>query len=151
MPCGRVADCPALPCVPQVDVSDLSKPIDEESIQVTMADFLAALVEIKPAFGAVVETLESYRLHGMQDYGPRYQHLLSSCRTLVQQVRSSESTPLVTCLLEGPQGSGKTALAATVAIESGFPFVKVVSAESMVGFSEAAKCQQINKVFEVRC
>lgn len=51
-----------------------------------MADFLTALVEIKPAFGAVVETLESYRLHGMLDYGPRYQHLLKGCRELVEQV-----------------------------------------------------------------
>lgn len=52
-----------------------------------MEDFLAALDEVKPAFGAVTETLESYRLHGMIDYGPRFQHLLSSCRTLVNQVR----------------------------------------------------------------
>ena len=55
--------------------------------QVTMADFLEALVEVKPAFGATLDSLEGYRLHGMIDYGPRYQHLLSSCRTLVQQVR----------------------------------------------------------------
>lgn len=132
----------------QVDVNDLSKPIDEEAIKVTMADFLEALEEVKPAFGAVIESLESYRLHGMVDYGPRYQHLLSSCRTLVQQARSSANTPLVTCLLEGPAGTGKTALAATLAIESGFPFVKVVSAEAMVGYSESAKCSQIAKVFD---
>ncbi|KAL4457630.1 hypothetical protein ABPG75_012495 [Micractinium tetrahymenae] len=132
----------------QVDVSDLSKPIDEEAIKVTMTDFLEALEEVKPAFGAVIESLESYRLHGMIDYGPRYQHLLSSCRTLVQQVKSSDNTPLVTCLLEGPAGTGKTALAATLAIESGFPFVKVVSAEAMVGYSEQAKCSQIAKVFD---
>ena len=48
---------------------------------------MAAMEEVKPAFGAVVETLEGYRLHGVIDYGPRFQHLLSSCRTLVQQVR----------------------------------------------------------------
>lgn len=29
-----------------------------------MADFLQALDEVKPAFGAVIESLESYRLHG---------------------------------------------------------------------------------------
>lgn len=131
-----------------VDVNDLSKPIDEENIKVTMEDFLSALDEVKPAFGATISTLDSYRLHGMVDYGPRYQHLLSSCRTLVRQVQSSEATPLITTLLEGSQGTGKTALAATVAIESGFPFVKVVSAEAMVGYSEAAKCQYIAKIFD---
>lgn len=68
----------------------------------------------------------------MIDYGARYQHLLSSCRTLVQQVKSSENTPLITCLLEGPAGTGKTALAATLAIESGFPFVKVCCAVCML-------------------
>ena len=132
----------------QVDVNDLSKPIDEENIKVTMEDFLAALLEVKPAFGATIATLDSYRLHGMVDYGTRYQHLLSSCRTLVRQVQTSETTPLITALLEGSQGTGKTALAATVAIESGFPFVNVVSSEAMVGFSEAAKCQQIAKIFD---
>ena len=64
------------------------------------------------------------------------------------QARSSANTPLVTCLLEGPAGTGKTALAATLAIESGFPFVKVLSAEAMVGYSESAKCSQIAKVFD---
>lgn len=132
----------------QVDVNDLSKPIDEDNIKVTMQDFMAALDEVKPAFGATIDTLESYRLHGIVDYGPRHQHLLSSCRTLVRQAESSDSTPLVTALLEGRQGTGKTALAATVGIESGFPFVKVVSAEAMVGFSEAAKCQHIAKIFD---
>ena len=132
----------------QVDVNDLSKPIDEDNIKVTMEDFLAALKEVTPAFGATIETLDSYRLHGMVDFGPRHEHLLFSCRTLVRQVQASDATPLVTVLLEGPPGTGKTALAATVAIESGFPFVKVVSAEAMVGFSEAAKCQHIAKIFD---
>jgi hypothetical protein len=55
---------------------------------------------------------------------------------------------MLSVLLEGPQGSGKTALAATAAIESAFPFAKVVSPEAMVGYSEQAKASQIAKVFE---
>ena len=43
---------------------------------------------------------------------------------------------------------GKTALAATLAKESGFPFIKICSPEDMVGFTESAKCLRIKKVFE---
>lgn len=64
------------------------------------------------------------------------------------QVRSSEQTPLLSCLLEGPLGSGKTALAATLGLESDFPYVKVISSDSMVGYSEAGKAQRIAKVFD---
>lgn len=45
-------------------------------------------------------------------------------RTLLQ-VQHSEKTPLLSVLLEGPDGSGKTALAAHAAIQSEFPFAKV--------------------------
>jgi vesicle-fusing ATPase len=67
---------------------------------------------------------------------------------LALQVRSSEQTPLLSCLLEGPLGAGKTALAATLGLDSDFPFVKVISSDGMVGYSEAGKCQAIAKVFD---
>ena len=70
----------------------------------------------------------------------------SSC--FATQVRNSSKTPLMTCLLEGPPGTGKTALAATVGIDSDFPFVKVISAENYVGWGEQAKCSAIAKVFD---
>lgn len=41
------------------------------------------------------------------------------------QVQHSDKTPLLSVLLEGPDGSGKTALAAHAAIASEFPFAKV--------------------------
>ncbi|KAK9840836.1 hypothetical protein WJX81_007964 [Elliptochloris bilobata] len=132
----------------QVDLSDLSKPIDEENLKVGMEDFESAIAEIKPAFGAVTETLAAYVLNGMIDFGEPFRHLLATCQTLVEQVRSSEHTPLLTALLEGPAGAGKTALAATLGLESQFPLVKVVSSDAMVGFSEPAKAAQIAKVFE---
>lgn len=49
--------------------------------------------------------------------------------------------------MHGIPGSGKTALAATIAQRSGFPFIKLISPANMVGFSEWEKIAYINKVF----
>ena len=49
--------------------------------------------------------------------------------------------------MHGIPGSGKTALAATIAQRSSFPFIKLISPANMVGFSEWEKIAYINKVF----
>lgn len=46
----------------------------------------------------------------------------------------------------GPPHSGKTALAAKIAEDSQFPFIKICSPDKMIGHSEIAKCQAIKKV-----
>lgn len=50
-------------------------------------------------------------------------------------------------LLQGPQSSGKTAVAAKVAVDSGFPFIRMISADEMIGYSDSAKCQAIHRAF----
>jgi vesicle-fusing ATPase len=65
----------------------------------------------------------------------------------IPTVRTSEKTPLMSVLLQGPVSSGKTAVAAKVAVESGFPFVRMISADDMIGYSEMSKCQEIHKAF----
>jgi vesicle-fusing ATPase len=65
----------------------------------------------------------------------------------VEQVRTSDRTHLVSVLMHGPPQSGKSALAASIAMASDFPYVKLISPEAMVGFGEAAKVQYISKVF----
>ena len=47
-----------------------------------------AFEEVKPAFGAVRDTLESYRLNGIIDYGESFQHLTNTCNSLVEQART---------------------------------------------------------------
>ncbi|KAL3740113.1 hypothetical protein ACJRO7_021402 [Eucalyptus globulus] len=121
---------------------------DEESIKVTMDDFLNALREIVTAFGASTDDLERCRLNGMVSRGDRHKLIYENAMLLVERVKVSTGSSLVTCLPEGPSGSGKTALAATVGIHSGFPFVKFVSAETMIGLDEQTKCARIVKVFE---
>jgi vesicle-fusing ATPase len=53
----------------------------------------------------------------------------------------------VSVLLHGPPGSGKSALAASIAMASDFAFIKLISPEAMVGYNEPSKIQYISKVF----
>ncbi|KAJ6728583.1 VESICULAR-FUSION PROTEIN NSF [Salix koriyanagi] len=111
----------------QLSLDDLTKPVDEETS---------------------TDDLERCRLNGMVDCGDRHKHIYQRAMLLVEQVKVSKGSPMVTCLLEGPSGSGKTALAATVGIDSDFPYVKIISAETMIGLQESTKCARIVKVFE---
>jgi vesicle-fusing ATPase len=42
-------------------------------------------------------------------------------------------------LLEGPEGTGKTAIAARIAQLSGFSYAKIISPEKYVGYTENGK------------
>merc|ERR1719242_2774391 len=81
-------------------------------------------------------------------YSRDYEGALRSCKSLVDQVRCSENTPLLTLLLPGPTGCGKTALAAHLARSSDYPFVRRIAPENYVGFTDLAKVQAIHKIFE---
>ncbi|KAH8932534.1 hypothetical protein BDL97_19G078300 [Sphagnum fallax] len=70
----------------QVSATDLSREIVEDNIKVTMDDFMSALNEVKPAFGAAINTLEMCRLNGMLDCGERHAHIQRTVMTFVEQV-----------------------------------------------------------------
>lgn len=119
---------------------------DVVNMKVNHADFHHALDEVKPAFGVSEEELSSRIQYGIIHYSPVVNEILREGELFVKQV--GQSTPLFSVLLHGPTASGKTALAARIAIDSGFPFIKLISPEDMVGYSEMAKVQHISKIFE---
>ncbi|CAH1756857.1 10061_t:CDS:10 [Entrophospora sp. SA101] len=120
---------------------------DVENMKVNRNDFLAALDEVHPAFGVSEEDLQQCVQNQIIPFASHIERILSDGQLFIEQVRKSSRTPLVSVLLHGPPSSGKTALAATMAMASEFPFIKLISPESMVGYSESAKMTAINKVF----
>ncbi|KAJ3090173.1 transport between ER and Golgi ATPase protein [Quaeritorhiza haematococci] len=120
---------------------------DVSDMKVKREDFLLALDEVHASFGVSETEFEQSVANGVIRFSTHVDRILSDGKLYVEQVRNSALTPLVSVLLHGPPGSGKTALAASIAMNSDFPFIKLISPESMVGYSEASKMSQINKVF----
>ena len=113
------------------------------------------------------EMLQTFLARGVQVWGQPVQDVLDDGHLLIQQAASQDGPGLVSMLLEvrlllmsirqnesnpffwqGAPNAGKTALAAKLADESGFPFVKICSPDDMVGFTESAKCMKIAKIFD---
>ena len=116
--------------------------------QVFMKDFEKALDEIKPAFGMDNSGLENKLVGGFYNYGKSFSDIYGRCNDFINEIRHSENTQLLTLLIDGKSRCGKTALAAKLALESDFPFVKLITPENFVGVGEHQKIQKIVKIFE---
>uniref|UniRef100_A0A5S6QQ51 Vesicle-fusing ATPase n=1 Tax=Trichuris muris TaxID=70415 RepID=A0A5S6QQ51_TRIMR len=120
-----------------------------EKLLVNREDFLYALEnDVKPAFGHSYDDIERLLRGGIIIWDDSVHQLIENGDLLVEQAKSPDCRGLVSVLLEGPPNSGKTALAAHIAKKSDFPFIKVVSPEDMVGYSETAKCAMLRKAFD---
>lgn len=120
---------------------------DVKNIKVTMSDFEHALSEVKPAFGASDEDMLEQMPYGIIPFLNYVDEVLQMGNALKEQVRTTETEKLVLVLLYGPAASGKTALAAKLARNTEFPFVRMLLPEAMVGMLEPARIQYIDGVF----
>lgn len=119
---------------------------DVVNMKVKRVDFLNALEEVRPLFGVAEEELEKCIRGGIIHFSPTINSILDEGNLYINQVRKGGS-PLLSVVLHGPPGSGKTALAAELAMKSEFPFIKLISPEDMVGYGEMQKVQLLDKTF----
>ncbi|KYQ91185.1 N-ethylmaleimide-sensitive fusion protein [Tieghemostelium lacteum] len=133
----------------QIDTKNLTNmEIKPDDIKVTDQDFRRAISEVKPGFGAVEDQYENYAHNGIVNYGSEFEKVANSGKLFIEQVKTSLRTPLVSVLLTGEPGSGKSSLATYFAKQSEFPFVRIISPQDMLGMTETAKAQRITKAFE---
>ncbi|CAM0137867.1 transport between ER and Golgi ATPase protein [Umbelopsis sp. WA50703] len=120
---------------------------DVNEMTIQLEDFKAALEEVPPAFGISEDELQQCVQNHLLRFDDRVQKILEDGKLYVEQVEHSTRTQVVSLLIHGGANTGKTALAATIAMDSNFPFVKLISPEAMIGFNESGKINQINKIF----
>lgn len=117
-------------------------------VMVGRQDFLNALSETKPAFGVSEDELENMIRGGIIKFANHIDDILDRGQQLIEQVKQSDQFPIISVLVHGPPGSGKTALASTLALGSDFPFIRMISPGDMIGMSEANRIQHISQMFQ---
>jgi vesicle-fusing ATPase len=121
---------------------------DVANMKVTMEDFLGALTEVRPAFGADGAEFEDNIKYGIIDYSRMIKSILDDGLLSLKYVRESEKGRHMSVLIHGPPGSGKTALASHLAMHSEYPFMKLVTPASLTQFGdEVSKKDFIRRVF----
>jgi vesicle-fusing ATPase len=118
-------------------------------VQVTQADFEHGLTEVKPAFGVDEGEISRVLKWPIVAYSSKVTEILNTGKSVAYTVQTNETIDHMSILLHGPLGAGKTALAAQIALDSGFPFISVINQDilSQKG-SELARVAFINDVFE---
>jgi len=143
---GLIRNAASFSLYRQVDINKLEE-TTSKNMTVTMSDFMHALEGAKPAFGVSDDDFKNCIRNGIVEFGPSFDTLVNDAKLLIAQVESSDTSPLGTMLIEGKMGSGKTAFAAQMALNSGYPYVKLITPETMIGYGESGKCSQIFKIF----
>ncbi|QPG77333.1 hypothetical protein FOA43_004742 [Brettanomyces nanus] len=120
---------------------------DLSNVVVGMDCFVNALNEVKPSYGVNEEDLHESILGGILKYSPRIDNILQRVERDIAQLKNSQKFNFSSVLLYGPPASGKTALAAYMALKSKFPFMRMISSDEVIGMSESAKVQYIDNTF----
>ncbi|KAK7079234.1 hypothetical protein SK128_001838, partial [Halocaridina rubra] len=119
-----------------------------DKLKITRGDFIYSLEnDVKPSLGTSDEVLAKFIERGIISWGATHE-LVEKGLMFVKQARSPETSDRLCLLLEGAPTAGTTALAAYLAKNSDFPFIKVINSREMVGFMESSKCMRISKIFD---
>lgn len=83
----------------------------------------------------------------MINYSPRYSKIMTSGQEILDRVAKGKIQS-ASILLLGKEGTGKTSIACKLAHDSGFPFIKMINAEDLIGKPEIYKVNFIVKCFD---
>lgn len=121
---------------------------DVASMKVKREDFVNALTEVRPAYGVSEAELEEAVRLGITAYSAHVSATMQEMMRVVGMIREDPNKFNTSVLFHGPKSSGKTALAAHIAMQSGFPFVKMVTPADLVGYrDDFAKKDYVHRAF----
>lgn len=111
--------------------------------------FERALLESTPMFGIDNDELPMFIPKNIIPYNEDYVRIQHEFETYFKQILGSEIKNTLSILLNGTHGCGKTAMVVNMAMQAGFPYVKIITPSNMVKYStEQQKYAHIISIFE---
>jgi len=132
----------------RINPDNLCAPDDVESMMITQEHFDLGFNDVHPTFGLDTDDFSCCAPNGIIRYSSDFDETWKVAKRLIEQVRNGTRTRLLSVLISGAPGSGKTSLALTLAKESGFSYVKLICPDKLIGLSDTLKCQRIAKIFQ---
>lgn len=121
---------------------------DVTEMKVRREHFMVALTEVRPAYGVSEAELEEAVHMGIIPYSDHTSVTIQGMERVTNMIKEDPDKFSTSVLFHGPRGSGKTALAAHIAMQSGFPFVKLITPTDLVGYrDDFAKKDYVHKAF----
>ncbi|KAI1159373.1 P-loop containing nucleoside triphosphate hydrolase protein [Nemania serpens] len=121
---------------------------DVANMKINRSDFMNALTEVRPAYGVSEAELEEALRLGVIPYSPRIDSTIEEMMRVVGMIKDDPNKFSTSVLFHGPKSAGKTALAAHIAMQSGFPFIKMITPADLVGYrDDFAKKDYVHKAF----
>ncbi|KAH8164186.1 hypothetical protein CIB48_g4067 [Xylaria polymorpha] len=121
---------------------------DVVNMKINRSDFMNALTEVRPAYGVSEAELEEALRLGIIPYSPHIGSTIEEMMRVVGMIKDDPNKFSTSVLFHGPKSSGKTALAAHIAMQSGFPFIKMITPADLVGYrDDFAKKDYVHKAF----
>lgn len=128
--------------------SQLSNSWGNGSVLVNARDFQDAILAINPAYThSEAHVVSSYLPLGYLPCGDAHDAVIDESLELIHTLKQSGTARTQTLLLYGPRGSGKTALAAHLAMMGKFSFVKIFTASELVGRPDIIKVDLLHQTF----
>ncbi|KAM3571533.1 hypothetical protein VYU27_006439 [Nannochloropsis oceanica] len=127
-----------------LDADVIKSDLSSSKLNLCMLDLLRALREAKPHFGAASQQWATHQRMGFVAFRPEVPTLVQGLLTTLDQARNGGQLPLVTILLQGPPGAGKSAVLAHLgSLAGGFTFRRHLTGQELASLGEEAACDTL--------